>query len=376
MSWFSSCSNCGGVFNGGNYPSCSIVGSRNEFVHDPLPFDNTPDFSYQPPQHHGNEELNTIPKKELEEFIKFGVEDLIPIPSESKDTYGGDSECILLLCDDFSPNDIPEKKTMTLSNPFFNSNDDFTFSDDESLSDEDVPEDNVKIYLIPLFEFDDEYISSDVNPLFDEVLENIECKDSYDSNLDETNLLVTPLSDANKDECFDSGGNDDDINVLDSEDCYYDSEGDILYLESFLNDDLVHHDSSIPVMSVVSILEGFIDEPPFEENDDLFDLKSKNDDWKNILYDAPIFIAEDKVFDPRIYVKKFSPTYVSLPFTDRHYLYFTYVVRILLLYITYPVVSPFLISSRRLPPDLEVSRARGFHRPLELQSFAYGNPIS
>nr|GEW70516.1 putative reverse transcriptase domain-containing protein [Tanacetum cinerariifolium] len=48
------CSNCGGHFNGGNCPSCSIVGSENKFVHDlnPLPYDNTPDFSYQPPQHH------------------------------------------------------------------------------------------------------------------------------------------------------------------------------------------------------------------------------------------------------------------------------------------------------------------------------------
>nr|GEZ65744.1 ribonuclease H-like domain-containing protein [Tanacetum cinerariifolium] len=81
--------------------------------------------------------------------------------------------------------------------------------DDESLSDEDVLEDNVKIYSNPLFEFDDEYISSNVNPLFDKVLENIESKDSYDSNLDEPDLLVTPLSNANKDECFDLGGDDD-----------------------------------------------------------------------------------------------------------------------------------------------------------------------
>ncbi|GJZ91410.1 hypothetical protein Tco_0663337 [Tanacetum coccineum] len=40
-----SCSHCGGLFNGGNCPSCSIVGARNEFVHDPNPFpyNNTPD---------------------------------------------------------------------------------------------------------------------------------------------------------------------------------------------------------------------------------------------------------------------------------------------------------------------------------------------
>nr|GEY90353.1 hypothetical protein [Tanacetum cinerariifolium] len=215
---------------------------------------------------------------ESDEFIKSSVEDLVLIPSESEDTSRSDSECILPSCDDFSPIDVPEEKVMTFSNPLFNSNDDFISSDDESLSDEDVPEDNVKIYSNPLFEFNDEYISSDVNPLFVKVLENIESKDFYDSNLDKPDLLVTPLFDANKNECFDSGGDDDEINVLDCEDSYYDSEGDILYLERLLNDDLVHHDSSIPAMNVASIFEGFIDEPPLEENDDLFDLESKNDD--------------------------------------------------------------------------------------------------
>nr|GFB30684.1 hypothetical protein [Tanacetum cinerariifolium] len=128
------------------------------------------------------------------------------------------------------------------------------------------------------------------------------------------------------DECFDSGGDDDEINVLDCEDSYYDSEGDILYLESFLNDDFVHHDPSIPAMSVASILEGFTNEPPIKENDDFFDLEYKNDDWKKILYDAPIddLMSEDKDY-----------------------------------------------------PDLEASHAHGFfHRLLELKSLPYGNLIS
>nr|GEU50833.1 hypothetical protein [Tanacetum cinerariifolium] len=182
----------------------------------------------------------------LYEFIKCSVEDLVLIPSEYEDTSGSESVCILPSCDDFSPIDIPEEKAVTFSNP--------------------------------LFKFDDEYISSDVNTLFDEVLENIESKDSYDSNLNEPGLLVTPLSDANKNECFDSGGDDDEINVLDYEDNYYDSKGDILYVKSLLNDDLVHHDPSILAMSVASILEGYTDEPPLKENDDLFDLEPKNDD--------------------------------------------------------------------------------------------------
>nr|GEY53009.1 hypothetical protein [Tanacetum cinerariifolium] len=177
-----------------------------------------------------NEELNTIPEKESDEFIKSSVEDLVPIPSESEDTFRSDSDV-------------------------------------------------------------------------------------------------------------------DKIN--DFKDGYYDLEGDILYFESMLNDDLVHHDPSIHAMSVASILKGFTNEPPFKENYDLFDLDSKNDDWKKILYDAPIddLMSEDKIFEPGICVKFFSPTYVSLPFEDPQILFFTYVVRNLLLYFPYPVVSHFLISS-------------------------------
>nr|GFB76284.1 hypothetical protein [Tanacetum cinerariifolium] len=133
----------------------------------------------------GDEDLNTIPKKETDEVIKSSVEDLVPIPSEFEDTSESDGEYDLSSCDDFSPIDVPEGKSVTFSNPLFDSNDDFISSDDESLSDEDVSKDKVKIYSNSLFEFNDEYISSDVNPLFNEVLENIENKDSYDSNLDE-----------------------------------------------------------------------------------------------------------------------------------------------------------------------------------------------
>ncbi|GJY48440.1 hypothetical protein Tco_0438396 [Tanacetum coccineum] len=146
---------------------------------------------------HPEQELSTIPEKESDEFIKSSVEDLVPIPCESEDTSESDNDCDLPSCDDFSPINVYEEKSITFSNPLFDSNDNFTSSDDESLSDEDVSEDNFKIYSNPLFEFNDEYISSDVNPLFDEVLENIESKNSYVSNLDELALLVTPLSDFN-----------------------------------------------------------------------------------------------------------------------------------------------------------------------------------
>ncbi|GJU32298.1 hypothetical protein Tco_1175887 [Tanacetum coccineum] len=262
-----------------------------------------------------DEHLSTIPKKESDEFIKSSVENLVPIPSESEDTSGSNSGCDLSSCDDFSSIDVPQGKSMTFSNPLLDSNDDFTSSDDESLSDEDVLEDNVKIYSNPLFEFDDEYISSDVNPFFNEVLENIESKESYVSNFDELALLVTPLFDANKDECFDPGGEIDEIYDFldfdvstDIEDGYHDLEGDIIYLESLIFDDTI---ANLPP-------EVFLDHDPKNLKDG-----PDNKDLKRI----------NKVFDPGIHEKTFSPTYDC--------------------------------------PDYEESRACGFvHRLLDLQSFA------
>ncbi|GJW70123.1 hypothetical protein Tco_0127040 [Tanacetum coccineum] len=264
MSWHLRCSWCGGPFNGGNCRRCTNVSFGYEFVRnpDPISCDETPDFSYPPPQpqyetyscelcgndsHYGfdcppqfplcqprnqnlyepnlcynsnssgfdqptqtsidhqppkemsirelllqeklhkalqavceklnqqestiplneitsqippiisvlstlepedspsmgDEHLSTIPKKKLDEFIKSSVEDLVSIPSESDDTSGSDSECNLPSCNDFTYINISEEKSVTFSNPLFDSNNDFTSSDDESLSDENVPEDNV-----------------------------------------------------------------------------------------------------------------------------------------------------------------------------------------------------------------------------------------
>ncbi|GJW32639.1 reverse transcriptase domain-containing protein [Tanacetum coccineum] len=105
------------------------------------------------------------PQKHVNESIKM-VNDTC---KESEDTSRSDSKNVLPSCDDFSSINVLRDDLVT----FFN----------------------------PLFEFDVNFNSSDINPLFDKVLEDIECKDSYNSNLDESTFLVTPLSDSNKDEC-------------------------------------------------------------------------------------------------------------------------------------------------------------------------------
>ncbi|GJX87036.1 reverse transcriptase domain-containing protein [Tanacetum coccineum] len=146
-------------------------------------------------------------------------------------------------------------------------------------------------------------------------------------NLDETALLVTPLSNANEDECFDPGGVIDEIDAFldmdistDIENGYHDSEGDIIYLESLLIDDTI---PNLPP-------EVFLDHDPRSLKDE-----PDNDD----------LMTEDKVFNLGIWEIIFSPTYVKLPFENRHYLSFTYVIRIFLPYFTYPMDSFLPLSS-------------------------------
>ncbi|GJV21464.1 hypothetical protein Tco_1370484 [Tanacetum coccineum] len=89
--------------------------------------------------------------------------------------------------------------------------------DDESFLKEDliVQEENFQVYSNPLFEFDDNYNSI---------------------------LLNTPFFD--EDECFDPGGDNDEIDAFLAIEIstyikkgYYDSEGDVFYLEKLLIDD-------------------------------------------------------------------------------------------------------------------------------------------
>nr|GEW82340.1 hypothetical protein [Tanacetum cinerariifolium] len=82
----------------------------------------------------GDEHLDTIRATESNEFIKSSVENLVPNPSESK----GEHECDVPACEVFT----------TFSNILFDSNYNFSSSDDQSFFDEDIPK---EIYSKPLF---------------------------------------------------------------------------------------------------------------------------------------------------------------------------------------------------------------------------------
>ncbi|GJQ94168.1 hypothetical protein Tco_0005307 [Tanacetum coccineum] len=111
----------------------------------------------------GDEHLNTIPEKESNEFIKFSVEDLVPIPSESKDISDDD--------------------------------------DDETFSKEDIPMEELKIYSNPLFDFDEEIISSEENLISNEVLDEINLIGMNDCFNAESDLIESLL---NRDTSIDS----------------------------------------------------------------------------------------------------------------------------------------------------------------------------
>nr|GEV41261.1 hypothetical protein [Tanacetum cinerariifolium] len=93
----------------------------------------------------GDEHLYTVPAMESDEFINSSVENLVPIPSESK----GEHEC-----------DVPAYEVFTtFSNILFDSDYDFYSSDDQSIFYEDFPK---EIYSNPLF--DEEIISMKIDP--------------------------------------------------------------------------------------------------------------------------------------------------------------------------------------------------------------------
>nr|GEZ11316.1 hypothetical protein [Tanacetum cinerariifolium] len=76
----------------------------------------------------GDEHLDTVPPTKSEEFIKSSVENLIPIPSESEGIP--EHMCDVPFHDNSPPLDISKDQF----EDFFESNDEFSSTDDDSFS--------------------------------------------------------------------------------------------------------------------------------------------------------------------------------------------------------------------------------------------------
>nr|GEV74127.1 hypothetical protein [Tanacetum cinerariifolium] len=201
----------------------------------------------------GDEHLDTILEMELDEFIKSGVENLVPSPCESKDL--SDSDCDVPVSDDFT----------TFSNLLFDADDDFSSSDDKSFSDKEISK---EIYSNLLF--DEEIISIKIDPHhFNAESDLIESLLNLDSSIvSSSSLKIDYLLDEFTDELIlrksiplgiDEADNDPKKEIhLDSdslrgeidlslslddsmppgiEDDDYDSKRDILILKELLNND-------------------------------------------------------------------------------------------------------------------------------------------
>ncbi|GJU72996.1 hypothetical protein Tco_1264401 [Tanacetum coccineum] len=197
----------------------------------------------------GDEHLNTIPEKESNEFIKFSVEDLVPIPSESKDISDDD--------------------------------------DDETFSKEDIPMEELKIYSNPLFDFDEEIISSEENLISNEVLDEINLIGMNDCFNAESDLIESLL---NRDTSIDSFHKinslfdefADKLTSSEIDNSDFDPEGEIRLIEKLL------YDNSSPRPPKNLSIESFSPSPiPVEDSDSL-------------MKEIDIFLASDDSTPPGV----------------------------------------------------------------------------
>nr|GEY89487.1 hypothetical protein [Tanacetum cinerariifolium] len=319
----------------------------------------------------GYEHLSTIPETESDEVIKSSAKNLLPIPSEYEVTSDDESEC-----------DVPVKDESSLvfttfSNPIFDDNDDFTSSDDESLSDEDVPMEDFKVYSNPLFD-DDEINSDKIDPhyfnvesdfveslsnrdtLFDsspkfDYLEELSGEfmpttinsfplpmENFQANTIVETLPTSPIliedSNSQREEIDTFTGTDDLLPPsIKSDD--YDSERDIHFLEELLVDDSIsfpenessnfdHHDNpSFP-------------RPPPEPLDVefFFDFEPNSGEViSTVMYNIDE-LNEDECFNPEGEIDVFENI------EDDDYFPFIFVIRIFLPYLIHPEVSSLLLS--------------------------------
>ncbi|GJS85638.1 hypothetical protein Tco_0752179 [Tanacetum coccineum] len=160
----------------------------------------------------GDKHLDTISETESEKVIKSSVENLVPIPSEYEDFSDNGSECDMPVCDDFT----------TFSNPLFDSNDDFTSSDDKSLSNEDEADFDLEeeICLVENLSYDnssprppEERNSENVDTIIESPSPSPIPVEDSDSHMEEIDLFLA------SDDSMPPGIENDD----------YDLEGDIVF---------------------------------------------------------------------------------------------------------------------------------------------------
>nr|GEX10199.1 NAC domain-containing protein [Tanacetum cinerariifolium] len=257
--------------------------TKNQLIYEPTPGNNY-DFSYfdQPPQYHidhyhgackhplnGGEVISIILVKEIDEFIKSSVDDLVLIPKESEVTSDSNYECDMPVNTPLPMTNVREED-FDINSPlgeqvvdFLMKNEDVAglprhlvkqlfshlvknLSSTKRMCNEPLGDDlKLRSYDVTfsnsLFDFNDDFTLCNDNLLFDEEFEDISSLDPPKSTPFNYEPLGNPdsvsrsleTSDLILEELTTNIGLDDSIPTK-IDDRYYDSKGDILFLEHLL----------------------------------------------------------------------------------------------------------------------------------------------
>nr|GEW29474.1 hypothetical protein [Tanacetum cinerariifolium] len=251
------------------------------------------------------EHPSITPETESDEVKESNAENLLPIPSKCEVTLEDDIEC------DIPSKDVCSPVFTTFSNPLFKDNDNFDYSDDESLPDEDVPAEEFKIYSNPLcvedkinsdkldphcFNVESDFVESLLNrdtfidfslnaEIADTIIESIPLLpipvQDGNSQQEEIDIVtetddVLPLSVENDNDDYDLLLEEVDLFLFDDsippgiENVADDPEGDVRFLEGLLIDDSILSHESFDSSFEDNLS---ISRPPTEPPDDELDLE-------------------------------------------------------------------------------------------------------
>nr|GEY17289.1 hypothetical protein [Tanacetum cinerariifolium] len=247
--------------------------------------------------------LSIILETESDEVIKSSVKNLVQIPSEYEVTSDDESECDVPVKDESSP------IFTTFSNPIFDYNDDFTSSDDESVSDEDFSGE-----LMPTSIINEERIKRE-NEEYISLIEKLLTINSFPRPLENfhANTIIETLPTSPIPVKDKLNGNDS-IPLPENESSNFD-----------------HHDDP-----------SFTRPPPkLPDVEVFFDFEPNSRELISAVMNNIDELNEDEWFDPGG-----GKIDVFVNIEDDNYFPFIFVIRTFLPYLIYPEVSPVLLSTR------------------------------
>ncbi|GJT27167.1 hypothetical protein Tco_0907442 [Tanacetum coccineum] len=295
----------------------------------------------------GDEHLDTIPATESDEFIKSSVEDLVPIPSESEGSP--DKMCDVPLCENTTSLNALNEHSKIIVNSY----------DDNSSSDDDSPY-GENIDYVDASPPDVEIVSLEVVEIVDpEIILSIF------RSCDQVFLLIPNLLFGGGTNTFDnfyselnfrfnleeiSSGSPttrSDLSLPDYKAFYVDNDH---FKEKSSGSTITHVDFSQYDSFIFDLSNDQF--PPADRSD--FNHEEFADELTHIMPLPELEYFKFKIeldpgdltsIDPGIR-KNVSTTNVNVPLEDDQSSLFAYVVWIFLAFLTYPVVPPYLLSTR------------------------------